>query len=55
MILNNIFVFSMDKQKIYPVKKGGFAIRCCYCCCPQFYQDTIYLNNNFLKGNNSHT
>ena len=52
---NNAFVFSMDKQKIYPVKIGGDAIRCCYCCCPQFYQNTIYLNNNFLKGNNSQT
>ena len=52
---NNAFVFSMDKQKIYPVKIGGNAIRCCYCCCPQFYQNTIYLNNNFLKGNNSQT
>ena len=52
---NNAFVFSMDKQKIYPVKKGGNAIRCCYCCSPQFYSSTIYLNKDFLKGNNSST
>ena len=52
---NNAFVFSMDKQKIYPVKTGGNAIRCCNCCCPQFYQSTIYLYNNFLKNNESYT
>ena len=52
---NNAFVFSMDRQKIYPVKKGETAIRCCSCCCPQFYSSTIYLNKNFLKGNNSST
>ena len=52
---NNAFVFSMDKQKIYPVKTGGDAIRCCNCCCPQFYQNTIWLNKDFLKNNNSWT
>ena len=52
---NNAFVFSMDKQKIYPVKTGGKAIRCCYCCCPQFSINTIYLYGNFLKNNRSFT
>ena len=52
---NNAFVFSMDKQKIYPVKTGGKAIRCCYCCCPQFSINTIYLDGNFLKNNRSFT
>lgn len=28
---DKVFVFSMDTQKIYPVKKGRVPIRCCYC------------------------
>ena len=52
---NNAFVFSMDKQKIYPVKKDEVAIRCCYCCFPQFYQNTIYLYKDFLQNNKSVT
>jgi len=47
---NKAFVFSLDKKKIYPVKKDNDAIRCCYCCCPQFYNSTIYLYGNFLSG-----
>ena len=47
---NAAFVFSLDKKKIYPVKKDRDAIRCCYCCCPQFYNSTIYLYGNFLSG-----
>ena len=46
---NSAFVFSLDKKKIYPVKKDKDAIRCCYCCCPQFYYSTIYLYENFLS------
>ena len=45
----------MDKQKIYPVKIGGDAIRCCNCSCPQFYKNTIYLHEDFLKNNSSFT
>ena len=44
------FVFSLNKNKIYPVIKGKEAIRCCHCCCPQFYQETIYLYKNFLRN-----
>ena len=50
---NSAFVFSFDKKKIYPVKKDLVAIRCCDCCCPQFYNSTIYLYRQFLskRGN----
>ena len=48
---NTAFVFSLDKKKIYPVKKDKGAIRCCHCCCPQFYNNTIYLYENFLSRN----
>ena len=41
------FVFSLDKTKIYPIKKGKEAIRCCSCCYPRFYSSTIYLKHNF--------
>ena len=34
---DSAFVFSLDTKKIYPIKKGEDAIRCCNCCCPQFY------------------
>ena len=44
------FIFSLDKNKIYPIIKGKNAIRCCSCCCPQFSNDTIYLNNKFLTS-----
>ena len=47
------FVFSLDKKKIYPIKKGKDAIRCCDCCCPQFSKNTIYLYHNFLSQNNN--
>jgi len=43
------FVFSLNKNKIYPVMKGKNAIRCCFCCCPQFSEQTIYLYGNFLS------
>ena len=46
---NNAFVFSMDKKKIYPVKKGGNSIRCCDCCGPQFSEKTIYIYDGFLN------
>ncbi len=52
---NNAFVFSINKKKLYPVRTGEKAIRCCFCCCPQFYMKTIYLKPNFLKENNSYT
>ena len=29
--------------------KGKNAIRCCFCCCPQFSEQTIYLYGNFLS------
>ena len=45
------FVFSLDKNKIYPIIKGKDAIRCCLCCCPQFAENTIYLYKNFLTNN----
>ena len=45
---DNAFVFSLTKNKIYPVKKNKEAIRCCNCCCPQFYSNTIYIYHNFL-------
>ncbi len=45
------FVFSFDKKKIYPIKKGKDAIRCCSCCCPQFCENSIYLYKNFLSQN----
>ena len=45
------FVFSLDKNKIYPIIKGKDAIRCCCCCCPQFAENTIYLYKNFLTNN----
>ena len=48
---NSAFVFSFDKKKIYSIKKDLDAIRCCYCCCPQFY-NTIYLRGNFLSSQN---
>ena len=51
---NKAFVFSMDKQKIYSIKKDKNAIRCCYCCCPQF-KDVIYLYGGFLKRNDNFT
>ena len=44
------FVFSLNTNKIYPVIKGKEAIRCCFCCCPQFYKGTIYLYQNFLTN-----
>ena len=47
---NAAFVFSLDNQKIYYVKKDLDAIRCCDCCCPQFCDNTIYLNENFLSS-----
>ena len=50
---NNAFVFSMDKKKIYPVKKGGKSIRCCNCCCPQFSEHTIYIQDKFLNSSNN--
>ena len=31
---NSAFVFSFDKEKIYPKKKDLDAIRCGSCCCP---------------------
>ena len=46
---NSAFVFSFDKKKICPVKKDLDAIRCCDCCCPQFYNCTIYLYGQFLS------
>ncbi len=46
---NAAFVFSLDNQKIYYVKKDLDAIRCCSCCCPQFCDNTIYLCENFLS------
>ena len=49
---NSAFVFSFDKEKIYPIKKDLDAIRCCSCC-PQF-KSSIYINKNFLSKNNSH-
>ena len=45
------FVFSFNKKKIYPILKGRNAIRCCYCCCPQFCNNTIYLYSEFLSKN----
>ena len=42
--------FLWIKKKIYPVKKDNDAIRCCFCCCPQFCNHTIYLYRNFLSG-----
>ena len=51
---DNAFVFSLINKKIYPVKKNSFAIRCYYCCCPQFYSNTIYLYHNFLKHSNNY-
>ena len=47
------FVFSFDKKKIYPIIKGKDAIRCCFCCCPQFCENTIYLYHNFLSRNDN--
>ena len=47
---DNAFVFSFINKKIYPVKKNKEAIRCCSCCCPQFYKETIYLYHNFLTS-----
>ena len=44
------FVFSLDKNKIYPIIKGKNAIRCCDCCCPQFSENTIYLYEKFLTN-----
>ena len=51
---NSAFVFSLDKQKIYPVKKDLNAIRCCFCCCPQFCNNTIYLYKNFLSSKDNY-
>ena len=48
------FVFSIDKKKIYHIKKGKDAIRCCSCCCPQFCDSTIYLLHNFLSTNRNY-
>ena len=48
------FVFSLNTKKIYPVKKGQDAIRCCECCGPQFYNGVIYLKINFMKANENH-
>ena len=48
------FVFSIDKKKIYHIKKGKDAIRCCSCCCPQFCESTIYLLHNFLSTNSNY-
>ena len=50
---DSAFVFSLDKKKIYPIKKGKDAIRCCNCCCPQFCDSTIYLYHNFLSVNSN--
>jgi hypothetical protein len=50
---DNAFVFSLINKKIYPVKKSSSAIRCCSCCCPQFYSSTIYLKHDFLKHKNN--
>jgi len=44
------FVFLLNANKIYPVIKGKEATRCCNCCCPQFYKETIYLYGNFLTN-----
>ena len=51
---DSAFVFSLDKQKIYPAIKGKDAIRCCSCCCPQFYKNTIYLYSEFIKKKESY-
>ena len=47
---DSAFVFSLDKNKIYPIIKGKDAIRCCWCCCPQFYPNIIYLYKDFLTN-----
>ena len=47
---DSAFVFSLDTKKVYPVKKGQDAIRCCHCCNPQFHNE-IYLRQNFLNTN----
>ena len=47
---DSAFVFSLDTKKVYPVKKGQDAIRCCHCCNPQFHNE-IYLKQNFLNTN----
>ena len=47
---DSAFVFSLDTKKVYPVKKGQDAIRCCHCCNPQFHNE-IYLIQNFLNTN----
>ena len=43
------FVFSLDKNKVYPVIKGKDAIRCCSCCCPQFAENTTGLETSGAK------
>ena len=48
-----LLFFLLIKKKIYPVIKGKDAIRCCYCCCPQFCENTIYLYKNFLSRNDN--
>ena len=48
---DNAFVFSLDKMKIYNIKKGNFAI---YCQSDLYgFKNTIYLyNNSFTIKNN---
>jgi len=50
---DSAFVFSLDTKKVYPIKKGEDAIRCCFCCNPQFYNGGIYLKKNFLNRNDN--
>ena len=51
---DSAFVFSFNTNKIYPVKKGQDAIRCCDCCGPQFYSGVIYLLKNFMNTNDNY-
>ena len=46
---DSAFVFSLNTRKIYPIKKGKEAIRCCNCCGPQFYNEVIYLQKGFIN------
>ena len=50
---DSAFVFSLNIKKIYPINKGQDAIRCCYCCGPQFHDGVIYLQKGFMNQNNS--
>ena len=50
------FCFSVDKNKIYSIKKGGDTLCCCKSFCFAFYNregDNIFIPDSFFKNTNT--